>query len=60
MARPYPADESLISRLWTTDQLLAMHDAFAAAMQSAGYVLTEPSSRPGTQTPVVGYRRVDM
>src|SRR5262249_37130799 len=34
--------EDLISRPYTTDQLLEMHDAFVASMQRAGYAITEP------------------
>ena len=53
-------NEDLTSRMWTTDQMLAMHDAFTAAMCAAGYEITEPSSRPGTRAPILGYRRQDV
>jgi hypothetical protein len=36
-----------------------MQEQFIAAMQRAGYEVTTPSSRPGTQRPIVGYRRED-
>src|SRR5262245_38606537 len=44
---------------WQTDQLLEMNDAFTAAMQSAGYAITTPSTTFGTQRPIVGYQRED-
>jgi len=36
-----------------------MQEQFVAAMQPAGYEITEPSSRSGTQRPLIGYRRTD-
>jgi hypothetical protein len=36
-----------------------MQEQFIAAMQRAGYDITEPSSRSGTQRPILGYRRED-
>jgi hypothetical protein len=54
-----PEHEDLLRQFWTRDDLVVMDAAFTAAMQAAGYTLTAPSSRPGTQTPIVGYRRMD-
>ena len=60
MPRRYPEPEEDLSRQpWTADDLLAMQNSFAAAMRAAGYALTVPSSKPGTEAPIVGYRRID-
>ena len=53
------SEESLTLEVWSSQQLIAMDDAFTAAMLRAGHVLTSPSSRPGTRSPVQGYRRED-
>jgi len=45
--------------LWSTHELRAMDDAFVAAMKLEGHEITEPSSRPGTRSPIAGYRRED-
>jgi hypothetical protein len=57
MPRRYPEpEEDLLRQFWTRYDLVVMDAAFTAAMQAAGYEITAPSSRPGTRTPIVGYR----
>ena len=51
--------EDLISLPWEPDALLKMHDGFVAAMRKAGYAITAPSTRAGTQAPRQGYERPD-
>jgi hypothetical protein len=54
------SDEVLAHQgVWKPIQLIEMDAAFVAAMTRAGYEITQPSSRPGTQRPVLGYRRAD-
>ena len=62
MPRQYDPDyknEDLISLPWPHEVLLAMDAGFVAAMQAAGYAITAPSTRAGTQAPVQGYQRPD-
>ena len=53
------SEQSLVQEEWTTGQRLAMHDAFVAAMQSAGYSVTSASTTFGTRSPVQGYTRLE-
>jgi hypothetical protein len=53
-------DEALVRKgNWQPAELFEMDAAFIAAMARAGYEVTAPSSRPGTQRPLLGYRRAD-